>query len=174
MATGPAHSVLDSSFGSLDLDDRDDYARFLLAHAIGLMPLFGIYRDFVTRELAVPSPDFPGMLAADLADLGMTVPNIPNVCVDDGLSAPGIAYVVSGSRLGLTMIRRDGYWGRTHGQPSRYMEDDSGLQVWKSLVAWMKRTAASPEEEQRAAQAALAAFDVFGCAFEASAPACVQ
>ncbi|WP_156840215.1 biliverdin-producing heme oxygenase [Novosphingobium aquimarinum] len=174
IATGPAHSALDKSFGSLDLDDRGDYARFLLAHAIGLMPLFSTYREFVTQELRMPTPDFTGMLAADLGDLGLETPSIPEVSLDDDLSAPGIAYVVSGSRLGLTMIRRNGYWGRAHGQPSRYMEDDSGLEVWKSLVGWMKQKAASEQDEERASRAALTAFDVFGCAFEASAPACVQ
>jgi heme oxygenase (biliverdin-IX-beta and delta-forming) len=174
MATGPAHSALDESFGSLNLDNRDDYTRFLLAHTIGLTPLFGTYQDFVTQQLEMTSPDFTAMLAADLTDLGVDAANIPMLSLVEDLSDAGVAYVVSGSRLGLTMLRRNGYWGRAHGQPSRYMEDDSGLQVWKSLVAWMKQRTASAEEEQRASQAALAAFDIFDCAFAASASACVH
>ena len=172
--TSDAHAALDASFGSLSLDQRADYVRFLKAHAAGLAPLFDIYLDFVTRELAVPCPDFMGMLAEDLTGLGEDTAQLPRLSVPCDLDAAGVAYVVTGSRLGLTMIRRGGYWGRENGLPSRYMEDDTGLLVWKALLPWMKNRSTSPAEEASAARAALAAFDTFGAAFAANAPACVH
>lgn len=168
-ATSEAHTALDASFGALALQQRDDYQRFLRAHALGLAPLFETYSEFVTHELGIPCPDFMGMLHADLADLGENFEQFPLLSVPADLDAAGVAYVVSGSRLGLAMIRRSGYWGRDNGLPSRYMDDESGLVVWKALLTWMKQRQSSLEDDRRASHASLAAFDAFGRAFHASA-----
>lgn len=172
--TADAHAALDASFGSLALHERPDYVGFLRAHAIGLAPLFDSYQAFVANELAVPCPDFMGMLQQDLSELGEDFAGLPRLDVPDDLEASGVAYVVSGSRLGLTMIRRGGYWGQDNGLPSRYMEDETGLQVWKALLPWMKNRGARADEEAGAARAALVAFDTFGAAFASSTTSCVN
>ena len=173
MATGPSHQRLDAAFGSLDLANKDDLRRFLCAHAMALSPLFSTFHRFVERELALPCPDFPAMLAADLAALGqpvaaLTALDIPQAIVPEE-GAAGVCYVIAGSRLGNAVIRRDGYDGRDTGRPSRYMEDDTGHEVWKALVPWFAGRPFSAVETAAIEGAALAAFTTFETAFAVSA-----
>jgi heme oxygenase len=171
-ATGPSHERLDASFGSLDLSSRDDLARFLAAHAIGLAPLFPVFRSFVEERLGLECPDYPAMLAADLAALGvdgdaLPVLEAPAAIAPIGAEA-GVGYVVCGSRLGLAMIRQRGYWGEAEGLRSAYMTDGRGHEAWKVLVSRLRGHAASPQAAEAARAAALAAFDTFSAAFSAS------
>ena len=173
MATGPSHARLDEAFGSLDLANEADLRRFLGAHAMALSPLFSTFHRFVESELALPCPDFPAMLAADLATLGQPVSalialDIPQAVVPEE-GAAGVCYVIAGSRLGNAVIRRDGYHGRNSGSPSRYMEDDTGLAVWKALVPWFAKQEFSAVEAAAIEGAALAAFTTFETAFTVSA-----
>ncbi|WP_379485652.1 biliverdin-producing heme oxygenase [Novosphingobium soli] len=176
-ATGPSHERLDGSFGSLDLHRREGLARFLAAHAIGLAPLFPTFRAFVEEELQLECPDYPAMLRADLAALGIDGDGLPAV---EGarLEFPGarlgVGYVVCGSRLGLAMIRQRGYWGEAQGFRSAYMADGRGHEAWKALVPLLKGRAYPPEEAANAREAALGAFDIFARAFEASGRAEVR
>jgi len=166
-ATAASHATLDAAFGSLDLSDRDDYIRFLRGHAMGLAPLFDDFRSFVEGDLGLPCPDYPRMLAADLHALGEG---------PGGLSVPAAAqttpsatgYVIAGSRLGLAMIRKRGYWGHANALPSAYMEDEQGIAIWREAAARLKGLPA--DATGREARAAVAAFDTFRAAFAASAP----
>lgn len=174
-ATGPAHERLDASFGSLDLSRRDDLARFLSAHAIGLAPLFPVFRAFLEERLGLECPDYPAMLAADLAALGTQVASLPVLETPAAIgpvgAEPGVGYVVCGSRLGLAMIRQRGYWGEAEGFRSAYMTDGRGHEAWKALVPLLRGQAPSPDAAQAARDAALAAFDTFSAAFAASGSA---
>lgn len=172
-ATGPAHERLDASFGALDLDQRSGLARFLAAHAIGLAPLFPTFRSYLQDELALECPDYPAMLAADLAALGINADALPvlalPVGIDTAAAARGVAYVVCGSRLGLAMIRQKGYWGEARGFRSAYMTDGRGHEAWKALVPVLRTRDYSAQDAEAARIAALAAFDTFGQAFASSA-----
>lgn len=163
-ATTASHQALDSAFGSLNLSERDDQVRFLAAHAIGIDAVFPVFRHFVENDLGLPCPDYPAMLSDDLKSLGMdeTLPRIapPEAPVDAGL-----AYVVAGSRLGLAVIRKGGYWGRTNGQPSAYMEDEAGQDIWKALLVWLRERDFADDTIQGACKAALGTFSTFGQAF---------
>jgi heme oxygenase len=167
-ATAASHASLDDAFGSLDLSQRSDYARFLVGHAIGMRPLFGRFRTFVADQLGLPCPDYPAMLRTDLAALDIDAEDLPKLETKVDLTPGGSGYVVAGSRLGLSMIRKAGYWGRAHGHPSAYMEDDQGIAIWKSVSAWLKRSEADEAVASREAAAAVAAFDTFRDAFAAS------
>jgi heme oxygenase len=168
-ATRASHEALDASFGSLDMRDEGDFQRFLAAHFIGLAPLFPHYRAFVTEELAFPAPDFPGMLHSDLAANGMSAAALPAVTQQQQpASAAGIAYVLAGSRLGLAMIRKRGYWGSEAGRTSAYMEDSEGIAVWRGLTAWMAAQTPTLEEREAMCTSATQAFDVFREAFALS------
>jgi heme oxygenase len=169
-ATSASHETLDGAFGSLNLSDRADYVRFLSGHAIGMAPLFDSFRAFVEDDLQFDCPDFPAMLRADLAALDIDVDRLPRVAASGPLSASATAYVVAGSRLGLAMIRKNGYWGRAQDLPSSYMEDDAGREIWKHVVARLKERVPDEGEAEREGAAAVAAFDTFGAAFAASAP----
>lgn len=173
-ATSASHDRLDTAFGSLDLSERADYARFLAGHAIGMSALFPAFRTFVERDLGTPCPDYPAMLSSDLATLGIDAGDLPNVAVSDGLTPLATAYVLAGSRLGLAMIRRNGYWGKAQGHPSAYMEDERGQAIWKDVVARLKQSQLTEGDAAPERAGAIAAFDTFSEAFAASAPATAQ
>lgn len=172
-ATGPSHERLDASFGSLTLSGRADLARFLAAHAIGLAPLFPVFSRFVEERLGLECPDYPAMLRADLAALGIDTAALPvldapaEIAGED--AAAGVGYVVCGSRLGLTMIRQRGYWGEAEGFRSAYMTDGRGHEAWKALVPTLRGRTFTPAQAEAARTAALAAFAIFTGAFAASA-----
>ena len=167
-ATGPSHQRLDASFGSLILTDQTDYARFLAAHFIGLVPLAPLVHDFAARELDFAAPNMLSMLRRDLAELGVTVETLPRVDVEGDLEALGVSYVVAGSRLGLATIRKQDYWGRSQGLANRYMEDELGLALWRAMVAWFRGHSPSAGDIDRQCRSAIAAFDLFGRAFAIS------
>jgi heme oxygenase len=164
-ATRASHATLDAAFGSLDLSRRDDYVRFLRGHAIGMAPLFASFQSFVECELGTTCPDYPAMLAADLASLDEAAPAFA-VEPAGPIANAATGYVIAGSRLGLAMIRKQGYWGRSNELPSAYMEDDLGLAIWKEAATRLKALPA--DETEREAKAAITAFDTFREAFAAS------
>jgi heme oxygenase len=168
-ATAASHATLDGAFGSLDLATRGDYVRFLSGHAIGMAPLYASFHTFVTDDLGMDCPDYPAMLRQDLAALGVDGSQLPAIDPAAELTPQGSGYVVAGSRLGLAMIRKGGYWGKEHALPSSYMEDEAGLAIWKAAAANMKQDLPSADEAGRQSIAAVAAFETFRAAFEASA-----
>ncbi|PNU02031.1 biliverdin-producing heme oxygenase [Novosphingobium guangzhouense] len=169
-ATGPSHERLDASFGALDLQTREGIGQFLAAHAAGLDPMFPAFRAFIEGELGLECPDYPAMLRADLDALGIAAP--PTIEPAPGLDVAGgeagIAYVVSGSRLGLVVIRQRGYWGEGKGFRSAYMSDGRGHDAWKALVPVLRTRTYAPEQAEALRTAALAAFETFSRAFAAS------
>ncbi|WP_236554915.1 heme oxygenase [Novosphingobium sp. 9U] len=154
--------------------DRADYVRFLSGHAIGLAPLFGSFQAFAEQDLGMACPDYPEMLRQDLAALGVDSARLPQVAASGGLTRLATGYVIAGSRLGLTMIRRQGYWGAAHALPSAYMEDERGLAIWKEAASLMKQRDLGDLEAQAERDAAVATFDTFRAAFVASATADVR
>ncbi|WP_052223436.1 biliverdin-producing heme oxygenase [Novosphingobium malaysiense] len=170
--TGPSHERLDAAFGSLVLDRRADLIRFLSAHAIGLAPLQAVFRRFVEEELGLAAPDYLDMLRDDLHRLGMKSAALPTLATPPEIaasgSAAGVGYVIAGSRLGLAVIRRQGYWGEQQGFRSRYMEDDSGPACWKALLPWLREHAFTALDCEAVPAAALASFDTFARAFAVS------
>jgi len=172
-ATRASHDTLDMAFGSLDLEDRDGYVRFLSGHAIGMRALFEPLRAFA-HDLGIECPDYPAMLRADLSQVNVDADALPEVPAPVGLTPEGAGYVLSGSRLGLAMIARNGYWGRDHDVPSAYMEDTQGLAVWKAGAAHLKQAQFSQEDSARHCAAATAAFETFRVAFDASAAVAVH
>jgi heme oxygenase len=167
-ATAASHNTLDAAFGSLDLSSRGEYVRFLSGHAIGMAPLFATFRAFVEDDLGRACPDYPAMLHDDLAALGVDATMLPTVEVRSALTPSATGYVVSGSRLGLLMIRKKGYWGQAHALPSTYMEDDAGRGIWKDAVARLNADCPDKAVIALESAAAVAAFDTFRNAFAAS------
>jgi len=101
-ATRAAHDTVDASFSRFDLADRDDYARFLLAHTRATAAVEAV----LTQDSALPRwrPRLP-LLLSDLAALGRTP--LPPLAFDLG-DAPaarlGALYVMEGSRLGGAIL----------------------------------------------------------------------
>lgn len=164
-ATHASHESLDGMFGSLDLTNREGFARFLGAHLIGTRALQASFDDFVSSELRLAPPDFAAMLEADLAAMQFDPHTLPAIEPDTAMAPAGIAYVISGSRLGLAMIRKQEYWNKQAGTASRYMEDMTGLAVWRALVGWMNERTPTEAEASAIGASAVYAFDVFREAF---------
>lgn len=170
-ATEASHETLDAAFGSLDLSTREDYVRFLRGHAMGTAPLFASFRTFCEDVLGTPCPDYPAMLRADLAALGVSADDLATIPAPAAMSPRATGYVLSGSRLGLAMIARKGYWGQANGLPSSYMDDQSGLAIWKETATRLKQDVPDQAEATREREAAVAVFETFRAAFTASATA---
>lgn len=170
-ATAASHEMLDAAFGSLDLSGVEGYKRFLSGHAIGLASLHPAFRTFVERDLELECPDYPAMLATDLATVGIDVAYLPTITPNAPLTPNAVGYVIAGSRLGLTSISRNGYWGRDHNLPSTYMEDTRGLAIWKATAARLKQIEPDLAGAAKENAAAVAVFDAFRAAFDAAAPA---
>jgi Heme oxygenase len=169
-STSAAHERLDRSFGSLDLSRRDDLELFLRAHAYGMRPLHPVVSSFFETRLGHACPNLLGMAEEDVRRLGSSLEALPAAIdppghVLGGNGSIGAAYVVCGSRLGLEVIRRDGYWSGEQGFRSRYIEDDTGRSCWKILISWMRSAEFSPAESEAAVTAAVASFDTFAQAF---------
>lgn len=172
-ATGAAHARLDLAFGAMDLHREDDCRLFLSAHAMALRPLMPLFARFVQDELGSPCPDYLAMLERDLAERGCNADSLPlidaprEVTLREGIA--GLSYVIAGSRLGNAVIRRAGYAGRDSGRRSRYMEDDTGHDVWKALAPWLRACNFPAEQREQCKAAALATFTTFENAHAASA-----
>ena len=162
-----AHAAVDASFGSLDLTRRDDYQRFLAAHYMAALPLQPLLAGFAERHLDMAAPDYPALLEEDLAGLGVEPKRLPRLSVDL-IDESAASYVLAGSRLGMSMIRRQGYWGAATGRPSAYMEDDRGIVVWRRLLTWFAEQRMNPEVAAQTLEAARRCFDLFGSAFAVS------
>ena len=154
--SGPAHDRVDAAYGAFRLDQRDDYAAFLAAHARAL--------PAVEAALAA-HPDLPpwrertSLLAADLTDLGRTMPPpLPFVLDDDG-AAWGALYVTEGSRLGGTLLARS----VAAGWPGRYLGARHLSGEWRTLLAAIESKAmeAVPAWRDAAMAGAMACFALY-------------
>ncbi|MDE0880132.1 MAG: biliverdin-producing heme oxygenase [Sphingomonas bacterium] len=118
-ATAAAHERVDARFGAYDLTDRTAYGRFLIDHARAVGGAEAYLSQ--TRPHLVWRPRL-ALIAADLADLGHTMPapcalDLP----PDAAVADGVVYVLEGSRLGGQILARavgpglpTAYLGATH------------------------------------------------------------
>lgn len=113
--------------------------------------------------------DYPAMMTADLADLGVDtavlsmseLPECRNGGSNDAHRIAGVAYVLAGSRMGIAAIRRQPNWGVNHGRAQAYLSDDSGGPVFRALVDWMKGLDGSSIDRDRALVAARETFGLF-------------
>lgn len=156
-------------FGLLDLLDRTDYTRFLATHAIAMMACQTVLAKFVSHELGLVPPAFAALLRQDLTALGVAPEALPRLTLAPETDPVGLAYVILGSRLGLTVLRQRGFWGdQPDARTSAYMSDDSGLALWRGLVGWMRHRVFAEPAIEAACAGAEATFDLFGLAFAAT------
>ena len=159
-STHEDHEGLDAVFARLDLTREADYARFLATHFVALAPLQTAYHEFCRETLDIEPVDLLALLRRDLLDMGQEPARLePLPAPETVFDAPaGLAYVLAGSRLGLTVIGKQPHHGTAAEAPSRFMDDTAGLAVWRTLSAWLKRQDGEGEPARLAAQAARAVF----------------
>lgn len=108
-ATHDQHERVDRLFSHVRLDDRLEYGDFLGAQAAAHIP---VERALADGGIAAIVPDWTArqradLVRADLATLGLAVPEPAGTIVFAGEAALlGGLYVLEGSRLGGTMLKR--------------------------------------------------------------------
>ena len=113
--TRDAHETVDAVFGTHLLADRDDYRRFLIAHARALPAAEALAAQAMPLRARTP------LLADDLARLDTAMPDVLTVDASGAAAAWGALYVVEGSRLGGRLLAQSvpatlpcAYLGATH------------------------------------------------------------
>ena len=160
--TMAAHDLLDHAMQAASgWQTRADYARFLALQHAARAPLESWLAAHASAGLSPPPQT--GLIACDLARLGMAVPP-PAPLFTIGRPGPGaalgIAWVLAGSALGNKAILRQvariggGAW------PTAFLGDDRAMAFWQDLRIGIERPAAASEAEgaTRAAEAVFAHF----------------
>ena len=164
--TAEAHAAVDAAIGSFS--DRTSYGRYLQQIYAFRMPIeraldgfawpskFGTWRAKAIGEL----------IEADLADLGLDVPDILSCGLDlDGDGLLGVLYVLEGSSLGSRLLyRRAEALGLSAQFGARHLAYASGPESWRDFLGLLEtqdeldleETTAASLATFRAAQAAFA------------------
>lgn len=162
-ATGAAHDVVDAAFGAHDLASPEAYRRFLLAHARALP---AAERVMAALPFARTLPTRAALLAADLAELGVGVPDpLPFTPGEDAGTLWGVLYVVEGSRLGGAMLARQ----VPSELPGRYLGAVHSPGQWRAIRAALDEAAAGKGADwtARMIAGALATFALYAAAAQA-------
>jgi len=154
-ATQADHDRVDALFAGCDLADRDDYVRFLLAHARALPAV----EAALAGRGGLPDwrPRAP-VLREDLAELGAPWPQALafDLPADPG-AGWGALYVLEGSRLGGVMLSRQ----VGAGLPARYLGAAHRPGEWRALLGGLDAAADGPGWQDAAVAAARATFDLY-------------
>jgi len=164
--TAHAHAVVDAAVGAFG--DIGEYGRYLGAMYRFRMP---IERDL--ERIAWPEAmgdwrprQVSAAIAADLADLGLPIPeaDAPPTLTDDGLM--GMLYVLEGSILGSQVLyRRAQQLGLSATHGARHLAlQAGGIDEWRGFLALLE--VAEPFDLERATAASLATFAAAERAFQ--------
>ncbi len=159
VGTSVHHARIDVLFSSFDLTNRDKYERFLTIQVSAYLPI----ESALDRSgAAAVVPDWPNrrrshLLAADLAALGLSVPETAEAAAFDGVAAIlGGIYVLEGSRLGGALLKRS----VSPDLPAAFLAA-TNPGGWRSFVSLLDRTLLTPEQIAVATAAATRVFRLF-------------
>lgn len=153
--TRAAHDRIDEAFGRYDLSKREDYVRFLHAHALALP---------AAEAALAAEPGLPlwrerrSLLIADLTALDRSPPPPLDFTLPAQTGAAwGALYVIEGSRLGGVMLSRNvpPTW------PARYLGARHLPGEWRLLLAAVDATATDERWIMGALAGANATFDLY-------------
>lgn len=165
--TAHAHGAVDNAVGAFD--SLEGYGRYLRAMYRFRTP---IERDL--ERIAWPEAlgnwrprQVSAAIAADLADLGLAVPDVPGTPEEIAEDAVmGTLYVLEGSILGAQVLfRRAQALGLSETYGARHLKLQSGgIDEWRGFLALLE--AAEPFDLERATAASLATFAAAESAFQ--------
>lgn len=164
-ATDAAHRRLDAGFAAHDLAQHADYVTFLTAMEAAFVPLEawldGVEPTFLPPDWAARRRG--PALRSDLAGLGFAGPATDETLksMSDDAEAPGVLYVLEGSRLGGQVLLRQVLASpdplvRAH---ARFLRHGEGQRLWPSFAAWLSIRPA--QDHAAAIRGALRAFALF-------------
>jgi heme oxygenase (biliverdin-IX-beta and delta-forming) len=166
-STASAHHSLDGLFSGIDLTQRDDYAKFIAAHALALCTLEQVLEAQGIAQIFPPWPEHrrSDALQQDLQTLGLQPPNLP----ESGLPTPilyneaqcvGALYVLEGSRFGGRMmlervLSSDDPIIR---QATAFLSHGQGGGMWPRFMGLLSTNAAAHDYPEETVEGALIAF----------------
>lgn len=158
-ATASHHERVDRLFSIADLSTPTGYGRFLLAQARAHLPVEAaltragaenVMDDWLRRQR-------DHLLRADLAELGITAPDHGvAISFDDENAALGGIYVLEGSRLGGTLLRRQ----VPPTLPTAFLSASDAV-GWRRLLATLEARLVTPAKRHAAIAAAIDVFSIF-------------
>lgn len=152
--TRQANEQAGSSFAMLDLAEHHDYSIFLASHYLAYSVL---EPAFASLPEAMRPPVMTGLLANDLAALGINVPSvIPDYFDSDAI---GAAYVIAGSNFDRrTLLKR---WSRSNdpvvASAGSYLGSHALVEYAPIIHAFIENI----EDEKRVSQGVYEAFRLF-------------
>lgn len=171
-ATREDHDRVDQLGGGFDLAKPEGYGAFLLAHAAVLPPLEAALDAAPSQDLPADWPERrrAAALLADLAELGFAPP-APSPIAAPATAAErvGALYVLEGSRLGGTLLRRRLAEAQP-GAPNAYLAHGEGAPLWRTFLEWLDSRALDPAQTRAAVDGARGAFAAFEAGFKTAAP----
>ncbi len=169
-ATSRTHDGLDNSImARRPFESRERYGLFVRVQHRFHREIDALYENRVLDQLL---PDLPGrrrlpLIALDLADLGIVVPDAQTAPVFDGAedvdipTALGWLYVAEGSNLGAAFLLKEAAkLGLDDGFGARHLAsapEGRGLH-WKTFTAALDGASLTQSEEDRVIEGARAAF----------------
>lgn len=161
-ATGPLHDRVDAIFSTFNLTTLDGYRRFLTVQARAHLP---VEAALTAAGAGAVLPDWSerrraDLLLGDLAALGIQAPEGPSGITFDGAEAVlGGVYVLEGSRLGGTLLRRQ----VPPELPCAFL-DASDPAGWRRLLAILEARLVTAAQREAAITAAATVFTAFEAA----------
>ncbi len=168
-ATRESHDSVDEIFGRFDLTQEASYREFLTAHA-RVVPSVEAWLD--AHQTADMQPwgevrRWPA-LKDDLAALGIAPPApTPFTLATDIASVCGVTYVLEGSRMGGALLARR----VAPGLPAAYLGALPQIPLWRAFFASLDAHLPTQDAVDRACEAALQTFRLFGVAGAVTATA---
>lgn len=152
--TRARHDLLDRTMRQAGWSTPASYARFLQIQFFARSAI----ESWLDRESLFPEmPRQAALIAADLAELGATLPPHTNdFSLEDHVEPIGIAWALAGSSLGNRVIQRE----IPSGMPVRFLSDRAMEAYWRRLRTELDAPATGHDAEAAAA-AAGSVFDHF-------------
>lgn len=169
-STASAHHSLDGLFSGIDLTRRDDYTKFLAAHASALYPLEQVLE---TQGIAQIFPSWPehrrsDALRQDLHTLGIQPPDVttsglPVPVLHNEAQCVGALYVLEGSRFGGRMMleRVLSSDDPTVRQATAFLSHGQSGGMWPRFIGLLSTNAAAHDYPEETVEGALIAFRHF-------------
>ena len=158
-ATAEWHARVDKLYSPANLNDRDNYARFLLAQAAAHLPVEQALEAGGISSVLVDWPQRrrADLIQSDLQALGLQVPALEaQPALEDAPSLLGAVYVLEGSRLGGRLLARS----VGGGLPTAFLTPCRPA-AWHELSALLDACLLSRKELNAAISAACGVFALF-------------
>ena len=162
--TKKLHEELDKAFITIDLQNQNDYEKFLNIHAWAIIPLEKKLRES-ENFLLIPSAEKrlrSQTIKNDLAQLGLSLPqtSLPTMSYINAVSEiAGIMYVLEGSRLGAKVLVKQ--IKQVPQLPTSFLNHGKDENYWSSYISWLNNHTWSNEDQDKAMIAAQSVFKLY-------------